>query len=212
MDRRFSVDAINDESITTNFDINLMLNQEVVKAERKEKLTKSKVSKKANDKMLLGTGTLNLTESSSSGSVTDSVCTTYEQNKSSMSKSNDSTKSPLEESKSKDSLGLGSMLGGLFQSTNLLLAKTAKKDVESSISQPFETIQYSYDDLSMVDHRLKLYLFQTLFEDIGENLVWLIKGHIVDDEFVASGAGAYSGMVILSTTKFYVLKECGPEK
>ncbi|XP_052870347.1 uncharacterized protein LOC128275771 isoform X2 [Anopheles cruzii] len=186
---------------------------------------------------------VNLTESSSSGSVTDSVCTAYESNQgqsvdvlnaktnvtviglttceqepseactsmqqpsfsaSASANASDTTKS--------DNSVFASVLGGLFQSTNMLMAKTPKgKSEEESLKKFYEPIRYNYTDYANVDHRLKLYLYQHLFDDANESLKWLVSCIVFDDNHVDEWPTGFDGLFVLSTTKFYVMKKVAAE-
>lgn len=154
--------------------------------------------------------TLNLTESSSSGSGTDSVCTAFEvqQRKTigdvKMDKSTNSLKTPE---------SYITKLGGLFQSTNLLMKKTPTKVTESpSKNQPFEAYKYSYKDFSVVDHRLKLYLCQSVFDDENETFKWLVQGRIYDENDDCNNFVGFNGIFLMSTTKFYIFKITADER
>ncbi|XP_055596740.1 uncharacterized protein LOC129746859 isoform X2 [Uranotaenia lowii] len=169
----------------------------------------------------------NLTESSSSGSVTDSVCTAYESNQDqktnasagesnvqkvrqeTQANKNISISSPV--AKSENSV-IGTMLGGLFQSTNMLMSKAPKLNkTDSSLKIAFEPMRYSYTDYANVDHRLKLYLYQNLFEDANESLKWLVSCVVFDDNQVDEWPAGFDGFFIMSTTKFYVMKKVAAE-
>lgn len=78
-----SLDTIEDD--TTNQNLSTTLTENYMEAENAELATEVIVEKKPDEvmlksKTLLGIANVNLTESSSSGSVTDSVCTAYESN------------------------------------------------------------------------------------------------------------------------------------
>ncbi|XP_058119766.1 serine/threonine-protein kinase 11-interacting protein [Anopheles coustani] len=188
---------------------------------------------------------VNLTESSSSGSVTDSVCTAYESAqglqvespngksgaKDSMTAASElppplleptsnASKEPVDRvsttvavgNSKADSSVLTSVLGGLFQSTNMLMAKNPKgKSDESLLKKFFEPIRYNYNDFANVDHRLKLYLYQNLFEDANESLKWLVSCIVFDDNRVDEWPSGFDGLFIMSTTKFYVMKKVAAE-
>ncbi|XP_049531914.1 serine/threonine-protein kinase 11-interacting protein isoform X2 [Anopheles darlingi] len=185
---------------------------------------------------------INLTESSSSGSVTDSVCTAYEStqgsievvcNKSSDKEStttftelesfNESSRmehktstenmsTGVENAAKPDNTVLSSVLGVVLQSTNMLMAKTPKgKGEESSVKIFYEPIRYNYNDYSNVDHRLKLYLYQSLFEDTNESLKWLVSCIVFDDNRADEWPSGFDGLFIMSTTKFYVMKKVAAE-
>ncbi|KAJ6649830.1 Serine/threonine-protein kinase 11-interacting protein [Pseudolycoriella hygida] len=159
---------------------------------------------------------VHLTESSSSGSVTDSsICTAYEHAEQSQSettnaeKSSNKTASPANEKLQRNESVISSMFGGLFQSTNFLMSKTSKDTVETACDK----FKFSYEDFSNVDHRFKLFLYQNIFEDDGEHLKWLVKGKIFNDNNIQSNdtTSIISGIFVLSTTKFYVLQIVGNE-
>uniref|UniRef100_A0A182VSY4 LKB1 serine/threonine kinase interacting protein 1 N-terminal domain-containing protein n=1 Tax=Anopheles minimus TaxID=112268 RepID=A0A182VSY4_9DIPT len=185
---------------------------------------------------------VNLTESSSSGSVTDSVCTAYESSQGISSDGsalkhtakesalaeqahpqdqqtedrkelNESVPPPNSGGASKaDSSVLTSVLGGLFQSTNMLMAKNPKgKSDDNLLKKIYEPIRYSYNDFANVDHRLKLYLYQNLFEDAQESLKWLVSCVIFDDNRVEEWPSGFDGLFIMSTTKFYIMKKVAAE-
>ncbi|XP_058820320.1 uncharacterized protein LOC131682671 isoform X2 [Topomyia yanbarensis] len=170
--------------------------------------------------------TANLTESSSSGSVTDSVCTAYESNQdqkqsTTSEESVDSDKAKKDHqsenvvtspsTKGENSV-ISTMLGGLFQSTNMLMSKTPKLNkMESTLKLSFEPIRYSYTDYANVDHRLKLYLYQNLFEDSNESLKWLVSCVIFDENQLEEWPTGFDGLFIMSTTKFYVMKKIAAE-
>ncbi|XP_020279249.1 serine/threonine-protein kinase 11-interacting protein isoform X2 [Pseudomyrmex gracilis] len=148
-----------------------------------------------------------LTESSSSGSLTDSICTAYE-NK--MSKSmNIDTKSHSSDGEKESGLptvtNLTSMLGGLLQSIKVGSNKMLKDEETSSL---FGTsVQYSYTDFSSVDHRIKLHIILNVFEYENEELVLLLRAEIL----MNSTQETFPGCLVLSTSKVYVLRIDGPE-
>jgi hypothetical protein len=134
-------------------------------------------------------GNVNLTESSSSG---ESVQTAYEQNGKKKSEEQQQPKSsPLE---------------SIFKTSSMLLSKTKKKETESN--HPSRPLQYNYDDLSIVDHRLKLYCFQHVLEDNDEKIMWLCKSIIVEETLTNSPRLA---LLLMSTRKIYILKIIGKE-
>lgn len=151
-----------------------------------ETLTKSTELK---PKVILTIGNVNLTESSSSGSVCESVVTAYEQS----GKKNEAK------------------LDGIFKTSSLLLSKTPKPkkeaEPENFASKP---IHFNYEDLSVVDHRVKLFLFQNVLEENDEKLMWLVKCLVIEDE-ASSVAAAQFALVIMTTKKIYVLKIVGEE-
>lgn len=171
-----------------------------------------------------------LTESSSSGSVTDSICTKYDQHQRTVTHSNASSiiagdgqlRTPEKVPSATGGGGadlstISSMLGGLFQSTNNLMAgklRAGNNDSGTAVSPTTEPFKFSYMDFEAVDHRLKLYLYQTVFEDDNEQLKWLARGQVLLDRPAGVGGRWLGGAAIfvMSTTKFYVLQIVGPER
>ncbi|XP_070070696.1 serine/threonine-protein kinase 11-interacting protein isoform X2 [Drosophila takahashii] len=121
-----------------------------------------------------------LTESSSSGSVTDSICTTYEHPgidaphnllsslltesaNSQLSSTDADLNSNLKRAEEVSLLPFASV----FQSTNLLMS-SSKKLLESECSvlgtQPYK---FNYSDFNDIDHRIKLHLYQEKFKEDG---------------------------------------------
>lgn len=148
-------------------------------------------------KVILSIGNINLTESSSSGSVCESVVTAYEPNARKMEKS------------SSDEKSTETSLEGVFATSSILLSKTPKPKRESEPSH-FHPIQFNNEDLSIVDHRVKLHLFQNVLEENDEKLMWLVKCLVIEDEATSQGDPVPS-LVIMSTKKIYLLKVIGTE-
>ncbi|XP_039312896.1 serine/threonine-protein kinase 11-interacting protein isoform X2 [Solenopsis invicta] len=146
-----------------------------------------------------------LTESSSSGSLTDSICTAYE-NK--MVKSNIDAKSHSSDGEKETAFApmtnLTSMLGDLLQSIKIG-SKTLKGEEASNFFG--SNVQYSYSDFSSIDHRIKLHIILNVFEHENEELVLLLKAEIL----MHSMQETFSGCLVLSTSKVYVLRIDGPE-
>lgn len=76
-------------------------------------------------------------------------------------------------------------------------------------SSPKETAQceefrFSYTNFDNVDHRLKLFLYQDIFDDGNEQLKWLVKGLIFNDSMSADGQ-LQPAIFVMSTTKWYIL-------
>lgn len=91
------------------------------------------------------------------------------------------------------------------------MSKTIKDSVETACDK----FKFSYTDFSNVDHRLKLFLYTSIFEDDGEHLKWLVKGKIFNDNnshTSQSTDSIISGIFVMSTTKFYVLQIVGNER
>lgn len=175
------------------------INDEVPKIENailEETLVASTEEKSSNghDKSKVIVNNVNLTESSSSGSVCESVCTAYEQN-GKKKPANEEPKSPLE---------------GIFKTSNMLLSKTVAKKEPEPINHPSKPIQYNFDNLSVCDHRLKLFIFQNVIEDNEEKFMWLVKCTVVEDD-TSSNFAPSSAIIVMSTKKIYLLKIVGDE-
>ncbi|XP_037957232.1 uncharacterized protein LOC119687114 isoform X2 [Teleopsis dalmanni] len=202
-------------------------------------------------------GHFNLTESSSSGSVTDSVCTAYEQQQqlvdktiaTDLSTQNSPKKTSIqnflsEESgqhaptniskynnnnnnekvnetngtSKKEESGISSMFGALFQSTNILMSSSKKLiDIEATSNiqsgavetppSPTRPFKFNYTDFNDVDHRLKLYFYQTKFEASGEHFKWLARGRIYNENTHT----LFDGLVVMTTIKCYVMEAFAAE-
>ncbi|XP_055302983.1 serine/threonine-protein kinase 11-interacting protein isoform X2 [Sitodiplosis mosellana] len=176
---------------------------------------------------------MNLTESSSSGSVTDSVCTAYEHQAAEGKATEETTtsittmttmtlaepesipiaeeeKKEMESSKVEEGSMISNMFGGLFNSTNILMARSVKTSkVEAP---PCDKFKFSYTEFDYVDHRLKVYLYQHIFEDDNEHLKWLVKGCLFSDTANSDpDAKLQPAIFVMSTTKWYVLNIIGKE-
>lgn len=146
-----------------------------------------------------------LTESSSSGSVTDSICTAYEQNQATEEAAT-TAKAPEKKSTTKKDASsvITTVLGNILQ-----FGKSRSEHTEVD-STDFEPFKYSFSDFRVVDHRLKLYLCANIFED--DELKWLVKGRIYDENTTDSDLYGLNGLVVMSTTKFYFLKAIKDER
>ncbi|XP_043786381.1 serine/threonine-protein kinase 11-interacting protein isoform X2 [Apis laboriosa] len=148
-----------------------------------------------------------LTESSSSGSLTDSICTAYE-NKimKQVNADEKSLNSNNKEIKFTPVTNLTSMLGGLLQSIKIgnnkpLMLKEETSHLMSS------NIQYSYTDFNSIDHRIKLHIILNIFEHENEELILLLRAEIL----MQNTKETFPGCLVLSTFKVYVLKIVGIE-
>ncbi|XP_011301972.1 serine/threonine-protein kinase 11-interacting protein isoform X2 [Fopius arisanus] len=162
-----------------------------------------------------------LTESSSSGSLTDSICTAYENrnlqvsivsgnshNNRSVSESDSVLIGSDKENINTPVSNLTSMLGGLLQSMRIGTNKdsTMKSDEGPDLSASSD-IQYSYTDFRSLDHRIKLHLILNVFEQENEELVLFLRC----DMLMKSQVRPFPGCLVLSTSKIYVLRITGPE-
>lgn len=87
-------------------------------------------------------------------------------------------------------------------------AKTAAK----IDAPPCEKFKFSYTEFDSVDHRLKLHLYQNIFENDNEHLKWLVKGCLFSDAVNGDPeAELQPAIFVMSTTKWYVLNIIGKE-
>ncbi|XP_076624438.1 serine/threonine-protein kinase 11-interacting protein isoform X2 [Colletes latitarsis] len=150
-----------------------------------------------------------LTESSSSGSLTDSICTAYENkiirqinaDEKSFNNSND------KEIKFSSVTNLTSMLGGLLQSIKIGSNKPLMLNEEEAPHFCGSNISYSYTDFSSIDHRIKLHIVLNIFEHENEELIFLLRADIL----MHNTKEAFPGCLVLSTLTVYVLKIDGLE-
>lgn len=92
------------------------------------------------------------------------------------------------------------------------MSRTQKTD--ETIEIPFEEFKYSYTDFDNVDHRLKAFFYQNIFEDNNEQFKWLVKGRLLNDNQIddKSKNTIFDGMFLMSTTKFYIFQIVGKER
>ncbi|KAH8263490.1 hypothetical protein KR044_009551 [Drosophila immigrans] len=181
-----------------------------------------------------------LTESSSSGSVTDSICTTYEQQ--SKKQQQEKTQPPAKNEdiivnnmlhaensassnyhhnnnnievagvtgnvqlKKGEDAGLSSVFGALFHSTNVLMSSSKKLIESEAAANGVQPYKFNYSDFNDIDHRLKLYFYQTKFKDPGEHFKWLAKGRIFNEQTQT----LREGLLIISTGKCYLMEAYAP--
>ncbi|XP_070855556.1 serine/threonine-protein kinase 11-interacting protein isoform X1 [Drosophila suzukii] len=155
-----------------------------------------------------------LTESSSSGSITDSICTTYEQlgidgptNLSNLLLSESinsqisSNTDPISRLKRGDEVSL-LPFAAVFRSTNLLMSSSKKMvDSEANVlgTQPYK---FNYIDFNDIDHRLKLFFYQSKFKEDGEHFKWLAKGRVFNEQTQVLG----EGLVVMSNSNFFLME------
>ncbi|XP_005181896.2 uncharacterized protein LOC101890827 isoform X1 [Musca domestica] len=186
----------------------------------------------------------NLTESSSSGSVTDSICTAYEQqgkvaelnNQFLQHEAKEHSGNVVEPKKDDSSSDGLSVFGALMQSTSILMSSSKKLiDTEklsniksgtvipqtattTAISSTTKTtaanpdlnsraFKFNYTDFNYIDHRLKLYFYQTKFEEKDEHFKWIVKGRIYNENTKQLS----DGCVVMSNCKLYVMQSYAEE-
>ncbi|XP_044002674.1 serine/threonine-protein kinase 11-interacting protein isoform X2 [Aphidius gifuensis] len=152
-----------------------------------------------------------LTESSSSGSLTDSVCTAYE-NKNIKNSDKIVGEQNIKNEAEKDSsytpvANITSMLGGLLESMKIGTTKGSPIKLDNSTELFISDIEYSYTDFCSVDHRIKLHLILNVFEQENEELVLFLRSEIL----MQNQTRTFPGCIVLSTLKMYVLKIIGQE-
>ncbi|XP_075149395.1 uncharacterized protein LOC142223398 isoform X2 [Haematobia irritans] len=171
----------------------------------------------------------NLTESSSSGSVTDSICTTYEQKDKTDATTEFLQQEVNDNSKKDGSNNNLSMLSAFMHSTSMLMTSSKKlidteklSNIKSGTPLPTTTntasinsatttsatlYKFNYTDFNDIDHRLKLYFYQTKFEEQGEHFKWIVKGQIYNE----NTKQLCEGCVVVSTCKIYLMEIFGEE-
>lgn len=78
--------------------------------------------------------------------------------------------------------------------------------------QPCDEFKFSFTEFDSVDHRLKLFLYQSIFEDVNEHLKWLVKGRLFNDSSSSEpDARLQPAIFVMSTTKWYILHIVGQE-
>ncbi|KAK0157378.1 hypothetical protein PV328_011126 [Microctonus aethiopoides] len=153
-----------------------------------------------------------LTESSSSGSLTDSICTTYESKKVKTPEHVAESEKPEIVKGIKDPIyapvaNLTSMLGGLLQTMKIGNHKESPIQLEKESDVLHNDIQYSYTNFTSVDHRIKLHLILNVFELENEELVLFLRADIL----MQNQPMPFPGCLVLSTSKIYVLRVIGTE-
>ncbi|GAB0097309.1 Serine/threonine-protein kinase 11-interacting protein [Sergentomyia squamirostris] len=140
----------------------------------------------------------NLTESSSSGSITDSVCTAYEH---SQEAEEHKHLSPVEVISEEDNRTQSSFFGFLssFATTNKV------EGIIVPITDPFK---FTFDDFGNVDHRIQVFLYQHIFIENSEKLLWVVRCRFCDEKISTDW---YDGIVVMSTVRFYTFLITGEE-
>lgn len=124
-----------------------------------------------------------MTESSSSDSLTDSVCTAYE------------GRAPAP--------AAAPQTGPTTPAAEPAAAPPgASRRVAPQPAAPApDEPQYSYTDFSWADHRIKLHLYVSVFQQRDEELTTLVKGHVLCKNLTQPKPA----LVVLSTHKIYLL-------
>lgn len=92
------------------------------------------------------------------------------------------------------------------------MSPTKAQSTPTTSEPPASPFKFSFSEFDNVDHRLKLYLYQSVFEDDNEQLKWLVRGQILLEKPAADGRWRRGAAVfVMSTTKFYVLQIVGNE-
>lgn len=111
-----------------------------------------------------------------------------------------------------------------MQSTNILMT-SSKKFIESetssniksgtalptnsksSTSSTSQLYKFNYSDFNDIDHRLKLYFYQTKFEERDEHFKWIVKGRIYNE----NNKKLIDGLIVMSTYKLYLMEAFAAE-
>ncbi|KAK2581126.1 hypothetical protein KPH14_007940 [Odynerus spinipes] len=148
-----------------------------------------------------------LTESSSSGSLTDSICTAYENRTVKQFYNNEKLQYENAEKEVTPATNISTMLGGLLQSIKIGSNKSLLIKTEEESSSLSSNVQYSYTDFSSVDHRVKLHIILNVFEHESEELALLLRADILMHNLKE----VFPGCLVLSTSKVYILRISGSE-
>lgn len=90
-----------------------------------------------------------------------------------------------------------SIFDTIIQSTNELMSKTPNLNEDSS------KFKFNYVDFSDVDHRLKFYFYQAIFQDNNEQYKWIVKTKLYLD---STNKFVESGVLLMSTSKLYLMQ------
>ncbi|CAG7675843.1 unnamed protein product, partial [Allacma fusca] len=140
-----------------------------------------------------------MTDSTSSGSCAESVCTAYETKKAATSTQSSANH---HNSPSKFSGSMVTSFSNSFSSTATLTNVTYNSPRHRLVTCP---VRYDYENFSKVDHRLQLFCEISVFKGSDERLLALAKVLVISD------SSQYSGIVIFSNKKCYVYKIVGLE-
>lgn len=160
----------------------------------------------------------NLTESSSSSSFTESVCTAYDTHThlsrpssglSSKSKQiiqeekeEDKTVVKQKQQPAKDEKNKSNLITSLFEGLFSGPTTGTKSSVNKNTVETINDIKFDFgEDFSNVDHRVKYHLYQHVFEDEHENFVWLLRCVLISTGYNE----AVEGCIALSTYRVYFL-------
>ncbi|XP_055709493.1 serine/threonine-protein kinase 11-interacting protein isoform X2 [Phlebotomus papatasi] len=133
---------------------------------------------------------LNLTESSSSGSITDSICTAYEHSQEAEEHKHLSPVEVISEENNRTQTSIFDFLTS-FATTNKI------DGIVMPITDPFK---FTFDDFGNVDHRIQVYLYQHIFMENSEKLLWVVRCRFWDERASTEWA---DGIVVMSTVRFY---------
>ncbi|KAK6631644.1 hypothetical protein RUM44_006173 [Polyplax serrata] len=143
---------------------------------------------------------IGLTESSSSGSITDSICTAYESSSATTSAAN-----KLEGSK-----GLGEETQNGGTKSDPILQDVLKTAVTKCTNE-VDLVKYSYSDFTSMDHRIKLFLYTHVFDDASEEFSFGLRA-VVAPVGTDNGITTFPACVIFSNRNLYFLKVINREK
>lgn len=91
---------------------------------------------------------------------------------------------------------------GLWNAGNILSLSPSKTITNKIPPNNVDNVEFSYNDFTQIDHRIKLHLYLNIFDEETEEVVWLIRAEILTHY----AEQPFSGCVVFSTKKIYVLK------
>lgn len=147
-----------------------------------------------------------LTESSSSGSITESICTQYEP-----SAAVEEHKAVVEgdDQQQQQSLAVGfkksssTFLEGFLSASNMLknLGQVSSKAADGIRLKRAEPFLFSTTNFQRADHRLQLYLMQNVFLETNEKFLSVLRGGLVGEQPTAR---VEDSLVVLSNKMLYL--------
>lgn len=97
-------------------------------------------------------------------------------------------------------LNKNSIFDTIIQSTNKLMSKSNNADyVDTNLAK----YKFNYVNFSDVDHRLKFYFYQTMFQDSNEQFKCIVKSKLYIE---SKNKFVESGVIVISTKKIYVMQ------
>lgn len=144
-----------------------------------------------------------LTESSSSGSITESICTQYEP----AAAVEEHKAVAVEEEQLPLAVGFkkssSTFLEGFLSASNMLknLGQVSSKAADGIRLKRAEPFLFSTTNFQRADHRLQLYLMQNVFLEANEKFLSVLRGGLVGEQAVAR---VEDSLVVLSNKMLYL--------